>query len=142
MNQIYFSAQICGFLQESLRDNYSFEWPDDTVELTTEEVAEFYTTIAPPGMTLGSHDGRPAWVEVVRSPEEIAVENLRTATTEYAQASSNILALQEQIADSDWAGTSEEAVRDSLANWTAYRRALRAYINTGDGSQALPTFQS
>ncbi|HEP1898758.1 TPA: hypothetical protein VCC33_004628 [Kluyvera cryocrescens] len=63
---------------------------------------------------------------------------MTTAAAEYERATVTIGALNEQIEDADYAGTSEEAVKESLASWTDYRKQLRAYIKAGDGSKALP----
>ncbi|HCJ9616492.1 TPA: hypothetical protein NV979_004152 [Escherichia coli] len=62
------------------------------------------------------------------------------AASEYERASVVIVALNEQIEDEDYAGTTEEAVKSELAAWTDYRKQLRAYIKAGDGSQTLPSF--
>lgn len=77
--------------------------------------------------------------EVVITPEEQAATNLKSAQSEYDRASENITALNEQIADDDYTGTTEDAVKAELATWTAYRKALRAYIAAADGSAALPS---
>lgn len=73
------------------------------------------------------------------TPEDIASKNLSTAQSEYNYATKSINALNEQIADSDYNGTTEEAVKDELYAWTEYRKQLRAYINEGDGSKTLPS---
>lgn len=73
-----------------------------------------------------------------KTPEQIATENIHTAQSQYDIASKKINALQEQIDDEDWTNTSEDELRAELAGWTAYRRALRSYLSTADGSQSLP----
>lgn len=73
-----------------------------------------------------------------KTPEEIAAENLETAQSEYERATVHITQLNEQIADADYAGTTEDAVKSELAAWTEYRKDLRAYIKAGDGSKDLP----
>lgn len=76
---------------------------------------------------------------VVVDPEELASQNLATAQSEYDRASKNIADLNDQIADEDYSGTSEEAVKKQQGIWTAYRKSLRAYMATNDGSVALPS---
>ena len=73
-----------------------------------------------------------------KSPDEIAAENMATARSEYDRATLNISALNEQIEDADYAGTTEDEVKAELSSWTDYRKQLRAYIKAGDGSKALP----
>jgi hypothetical protein len=75
---------------------------------------------------------------VVVSPEEQAAINLQKAQSEYERASSKIAALNEQIADEDYTGTTEDAVKASMTSWTTYRKALRSYIAASDGTQELP----
>lgn len=81
-----------------------------------------------------------AELPVVWPPAVIAAarENLATANTEYTRASSRIAALDDVIADEDYDGTSEAAVKALRTEWVAYRKALRAYIATADGAAALP----
>ncbi|MEG7408320.1 hypothetical protein V6E05_01030 [Citrobacter freundii] len=75
---------------------------------------------------------------VVKTPEQIAAENLLNAQNEYTAASSKIQALRDQIEDEDWGNSSESEVRSELSAWTEYRKALRSYLNTGDGSNPPP----
>lgn len=72
------------------------------------------------------------------SPEEVAAQNLATAQSEYERASVHITALNEQIEDADYDGTTEDKVKAELSAWTDYRKQLRAYIKVGDGSQSPP----
>lgn len=76
------------------------------------------------------------------TPESIAANNLALAQAAYNVATSKITALNEQIADSDYAGTTEAEVSAALISWTDYRKQLRAYIKTGDGRLALPVVQA
>lgn len=84
----------------------------------------------------GSNFSQPPTPE--QTPEELAAANMAKAAAEYERATVNIGALDEQIEDADYAGTSEEAVKEDLASWTDYRKQLRAYIKAGDGCQQLP----
>ncbi|EHM8973251.1 hypothetical protein ACE19A_07015 [Escherichia coli] len=86
----------------------------------------------------GSNFTQPPTPE--QTPEELAAANMAKAASEYERASVVIVALNEQIEDEDYAGTTEEAVKSELAAWTDYRKQLRAYIKAGDGSQTLPSF--
>lgn len=101
-----------------------------------------YLVINIDGSSVGpgwSYDGETFTAPViVKTPEEIATENLATAQSEYDHASGKIVALNEQIEDADYAGTTEDEVKTELAEWTDYRKQLRAYIKAGDGSKALP----
>lgn len=87
-----------------------------------------------------SYDGNSfiAPPEPEKTPEEIAAENLATAQSEYERATINITQLNEQIADDDYAGTTEDSVKAELSAWTEYRKELRSYLKDGDGSHILP----
>lgn len=76
------------------------------------------------------------------TPESIAAKNLALAQTSYNVATAKITALNEQVADGDYAGTTEAEVNAELTAWTDYRKQLRAYIKTGDGNLALPVVQA
>lgn len=73
------------------------------------------------------------------SEEELAQKNMALAQTEYNVATEKITALNEQIEDADYAGTTEDEVRSALTSWTDYRKQLRAYIKANDGSNTLPS---
>ncbi|WP_188249411.1 hypothetical protein [Citrobacter sp. C1] len=73
------------------------------------------------------------------TPDELAAKNLLTAQAAYENASNKITALNEQIQDDDFDGTTEVTVKAELAAWTNYRKDLRAYIKNADGNQPLPT---
>ena len=72
------------------------------------------------------------------SEEELAQKNMTLAQTEYNVATAKITALNEQIEDADYAGTTEDEVRSALTAWKDYRKQLRAYIKVGDGRDSLP----
>lgn len=78
-------------------------------------------------------------VETKLSPDEIAAERLSVAVLEYSKATLKINALSEQIADEDWLGEGDEALRGELSGWIKYRKEIRLYIDSGDGSSVLPT---
>ncbi|MBS0893943.1 hypothetical protein JK211_07835 [Tatumella sp. JGM130] len=76
---------------------------------------------------------------IVITPEEQAQKNLNTAQSEYARASAQITALNQRIEDEDYSSEHTEAgVAKSKADWTTYRKALRAYIAEASGKDALP----
>lgn len=75
---------------------------------------------------------------IEKTAEEIARENMATANSEYDRASVKIAALNDRIADEDWSGTTESAIRAELLAWTTYRKSLRAYISAADWSKRLP----
>lgn len=85
----------------------------------------------------GSNFSQPPTPE--QTPEELASANMAKAASEYERASVAIVALNEQIEDADYDGTTEEEVKAELAAWTDYRKQLRAYIKAGDGNQQLPS---
>ncbi|CAH3761364.1 hypothetical protein I9Y19_000991 [Citrobacter freundii] len=92
------------------------------------------------GVGIGWHyaDGVFTAPAIEKTADEIARENMATANSEYAAASIKITGLNERIADEDWSGTAESVIREDLLAWTAYRKALRAYISAADWSKRLP----
>ncbi|MEB1007762.1 hypothetical protein VC862_24590 [Citrobacter braakii] len=72
------------------------------------------------------------------TPESMAAKNLALAQAAYNVATAKITALNEQIADADYAGTTEDEVNDELTAWTDYRKQLRSYIKENDGSKDFP----
>lgn len=79
--------------------------------------------------------------EIVKTPEQIAEDNLKTAQSEYDSATIRINALTEQIQDSDWGELGEGAVRAELGSWIDYRKLLRAYLKLNDGSKDVPLYE-
>lgn len=73
------------------------------------------------------------------TPEEQAQKNLSAAQSEYNLASAQITALNQRIEDEDYSGDyTEGAVAKSKADWTTYRKALRAYIAEATGKGDVP----
>lgn len=135
MTNYYFSASTLGFYVDLNRYK---NLPGDITTITDEQYVEFSGT-PPQGKKLGASDSQPAWLDIVKTPEEKAAENMATAASEYDRATVNIVALNEQIEDEDYDGTTEEEVKTELAAWTDYRKQLRAYIKIADGNQPLPS---
>lgn len=108
-------------------------------DYTTHELSE--TEIAGPGFS-AKLDSKKKWVftppVVNTSPEEQSEINLLNAQSSYEVASSKIKSLNEQIEDDDYSNSSEDKVKGLLSSWTSYRKALRAYISSSDGTQPLP----
>ncbi len=59
--------------------------------------------------------------------------------SEYDGASSKINSIREQIEDEDFTTAMESELDDLLSTWTEYRKSLRSYISSGDGSKELPS---
>ena len=72
------------------------------------------------------------------TPEERDNKNIQDAQSSYDRASAQITSRNQIIEDEDYSSSSEEAVRAQLSTWTTYRKALRAYINKGDGKLPQP----
>lgn len=90
-----------------------------------------------------AYDGTNFTAPVIeRTATELAIENIHIANSEYARATEMITALNEQIADDDYAGTTEYIVKSVLTAWTEYRKSLRGYLKLGDGNQILPVLQT
>lgn len=75
--------------------------------------------------------------EPEKSQDDISLLNLATAQSEYDKATAKINSLTERIQDTDFKDVTEIVVKSSLAEWTNYRKELRAYLNS-DGLNDLP----
>ena len=107
-------AYIDGVLYAKPRDGYEYTFSSDSLKWTMTAEGAAAKTAA------------------------VAAANLETAQSEYARASEKITALQQQIDDEDYSETdTAETVAAAKATWTAYRKALRAYIAANDGTAAL-----
>lgn len=110
--------------------------PDDLKTISDEDYAAFFN---PPTGYYGVFDDTGPHLEVVPEPDH-AAENLLKAQEQYELASGKIDNLNDQIEDEDYSETdTEESVKASKVSWTTYRKALRAYIASTDGTKALPT---
>lgn len=125
-------------------------------DFTTVEITESFTAAIDDAYVNGTSYAKPrdgyeytfsadslAWVITKEgTTEKAAAEaagNLVIAKSEYESASEKITALQQQIDDEDYSESdTAEAVAEVKASWTTYRKALRAYIATGNGSATLP----
>lgn len=79
----YYSKTTNGFYPGSLKADYikSGTFPDDSIELTPEEVEAYQGKQPPEGKQLGSVNGRPTWVDapvVPKSPEQLRKESMLT----------------------------------------------------------------
>lgn len=113
--------------------------PDDLIEISEARWQDALTKQAEGKVISPGPDGLPVLLDQV---VDYTAENIATAQSEYDHATSVINALNEQIQDEDYDGTTEEAVKAELTAWSNYRKELRAYIKAGDGSQMLPSSQS
>lgn len=96
-------------------------------------------TLAAPTSEYDKWGGTEWEVDADKKAAADAAANLAMANSEYTRASNQITALQEQLDDEDYSGTDTEAtVTAEKTLWVTYRKELRAYIKTADGTQALP----
>lgn len=75
--RIFFSPGEIGFYPYSMKGSYddAGTWPDDVVELTGKEKAEYWTIQPPKGMQLGINaNNRPVWIEVMPQLHEQSIE--------------------------------------------------------------------
>ena len=75
--------------------------------------------------------------EPEKTQAEISLLNLSSAQSEYDKATTKINSLNEHIQDADFNDVTEDVVKESLSEWTGYRKALRAYLKS-DGLSILP----
>ena len=83
MEQVYFSASMGGFIPAAWRDDGTYNdetWSQDAVLLTDDEAAKFWKQNPPDGKTLGSIDGRPAWVAIPVIIESLPVRLSKLST--------------------------------------------------------------
>lgn len=76
-NKFIFPHRWGGFIPAAWRDDGTYNdetWPQDAVLLTDDEATSFWKQNPPDGKTLGSIDGRPAWVDVPPMTHEQLVQ--------------------------------------------------------------------
>lgn len=74
----YFSVKNLAFYNDKLRDGYyeQFDaWPEDAVEMTDDEVAEYCGVTSPDGKVLSAKNGRPVWVDIPPPSKEESIRN-------------------------------------------------------------------
>lgn len=68
---------------------------------------------------------------------EVSIRNIQASQTEYERASIKIQGIQDSIDDDDFSG-SKDGMLTKKNLWVSYRKELRSYITTADGSKNLP----
>ncbi|WP_218065798.1 hypothetical protein [Escherichia coli] len=115
----------------------------DSIESAINLYDVHYQVVSMDGLSAGigwSYDGDIFTPPVlVTSPQEMAAKNMIAARSEYDCATHTINQLNERIEDDDYSVITKEIVNEMLVKWTGYRKQLRAYIKTSDGSRLLPT---
>lgn len=102
MDKVYFSASMPGFILAAWKDDGTYTkdtWPWDAVLLKDDEVSQFWKQTAPEGKTIGSEEGRPAWVSLpVPTHEEMiaTTEQQRQALIDAAMQSISVIQLKLQ----------------------------------------------
>lgn len=109
-------------------------WPAEAILLTEEEVVAFYGVSSPPGKRIGIENGRPAWVDIVLTPEqELAQQSAALqGFTQLAAAQKNALTERiSQIKDAIDFGDATPAEEEELpvrilqlAAWKRYSTLL------------------
>lgn len=69
-------------------------------------------------------------------------KNLQLAQKEYEDITSLINNYSEMLEDEDYSLQTQEELLKSKTEATSYRKELRSYLNTGDGSLPLPQLES
>lgn len=123
METYFFSPALLSFSLGSLRSTYELQgaWPADAVEVSEEEWREYGQAPAPEGMRRGADvHGRPSWVPIVYSAEELALQVCSKRDGLLRGAAVRIAPLQDAFDIGD-ATADEEA---ALLAWKRYRVAL------------------
>lgn len=109
-------------------------------EYTTYELSD--GEVAAPGF-LATKDNKGNWMfqapGVSLTPQQEAELNMISAQSEYEGASSKINSIREKIEGEDFTTASESELNHLLSTWAGYRKSLRSYISSGEGSKKLPS---
>ncbi|HFI7084508.1 TPA: tail fiber assembly protein [Escherichia coli] len=102
MDKVYFSASMPGFILAAWKDDGTYTkdtWPQDAVLLKDDEVSQFWKQTAPEGKTIGSVEGRPAWVSLPAPTHEemvAAAEQQQQSLINEAMQSISVIQLKLQ----------------------------------------------
>lgn len=127
MNKFYYSASTNMILWSSLKDEYekNNEWPDDAMELTNDQAAEFMNEPPEGKMRAAGNDGFPVWLDVPPPMHEELIA--------YADAQKQYLIVQanDYMNSKQWPGKAAigRLKSDELAQynlWLDYLDALEA----------------
>lgn len=127
MNKFYYSASTNLILWSSLKDEYekNNEWPDDAMELTNDQAAEFMNEPPEGKMRAAGNDGFPVWLDVPPPKHEELIA--------YADAQKQYLIVQanDYMNSKQWPGKAAigRLKSDELAQynlWLDYLDALEA----------------
>lgn len=132
-DKYYFSPSSVGFLSLQLKGTYydpAGKWPNDAIELTDEQYAEF-TGQAPEGKVLGAGiKGYPAWVDVPEPTQDEVIEQAEAKKAQLLEKASLEIGPLQDAVDLDIA-TDDEVKK--LSSWKKYR----VLVNRVDTNQAL-----
>lgn len=142
IEKYFFSPSSTNFYPESMKDDYEAAgaWPADGIVVSESVFIEFAATPNSDGKVRGSDSsGAPVWINPpAPTASEQSARRLIEAQEAYTTASNQIAAIQQQIDDGDYSDIdTEESLAAEKAEWTDYRKQLRAYLKT-DGSGDLP----
>lgn len=127
MNKFYYSASTNLILWSSLKDEYekNNEWPDDAMELTNDQAAEFMNEPPEGKMRAAGNDGFPVWLDVPPPKHEELIA--------YADAQKQYLIVQanDYMNSKQWPGKAAigRLKSDELAQynlWLDYLDALES----------------
>ena len=114
---IHFSPSSISFYDEKFKEDYekADSWPEDLVVISSTEHNHFINASPNLDETLGSKDGKPAWVKIVNTLDEIILIETKWRDTELTWARDEL----ELVQDGRGIGTEKQ--------WRSYRNALRDY---------------
>lgn len=118
-----FSASVLAFYPQNMidDDSYGDNLPDDLIELTVTELAEYWKQTPPTGKILGSKKGRPMWVDApAPTKEELIYQAESRKQMLIAEATVVIAPLQDAV-DLGMVTPEEES---ALKEWKEYRVLL------------------
>lgn len=123
--KFFYSKTTNTFYPEEFKDIYqkNLSWPKDAVEVEYSIFKEYGETTAPTGkIRKPDSDGMPVWTDL-----EISLEHLYLAEESWVKSELDRAAEElNKVQDSD-----PKAI-GTVADWRAYRRALRAWPDSED----------
>lgn len=126
---IYFSPTSLGFYSEKIKSKYTKakSWPADAVPMTEVEVTTYWNQSPPEGKKLGVIDGRPSWVDITYSYEELDRREREWRDDELAKVLSRIDQYEKDQGYPEELRTSPIATHDDFILLLNDRKVLSDY---------------
>ncbi len=134
MSGAFFSPVKLAIYPASLQSTYEAagQWPSDAIQITDDEITSFFCQTPPEGKTMGSVNGRPAWVDLPdKTTDELTTIAQEKISELLAVAAEKVAPLQ----DAFDLGIATDDETTSLTAWKNYR----VLVNRVTSQSGYPT---